>query len=96
MKRYHMIVEGRVQGVGFRSFCMQQALTYNLTGSVRNMENGMVEIFAQGEENDLVQFIHKIREGNRWILVDDISIKETAVDPKETKFRYDFYSNSWY
>ena len=47
MKRYHMIVEGRVQGVGFRSFCMQQALTYNLTGSVRNMENGMVEIFAQ-------------------------------------------------
>lgn len=96
MKRYHMIVEGRVQGVGFRSFCMQQALTYNLTGSVRNMENGMVEIFAQGEENDLVQFIHKIREGNRWIRVDDISIKETAVDSTETKFRYDFYSNSWY
>ena len=96
MKRYHMIVEGRVQGVGFRSFCMQQARTYNLTGSVRNRENGMVEIFAQGEENDLVQFIHKIREGNRWIRVDDISIKETAVDSTETKFRYDFYSNSWY
>lgn len=96
MKRYHMIVEGRVQGVGFRSFCMQQALTYNLTSSVRNMETGMVEIFAQGEENDLVQFIHKIREGNRWIRVDDISIKETAVDSTETKFRYDFYSNSWY
>ena len=96
MKRYHMIVEGRVQGVGFRSFCMQKALTYNLTGSVRNMENGMVEIFVQGEENDLVQFIHKIREGNRWIRVDDISIKETAVDSTETKFRYDFYSNSWY
>lgn len=49
MKRYHMIVEGRVQGVGFRSFCMQQALTYNLTGSVRNMENGMVEIFARAK-----------------------------------------------
>ena len=88
-------VYGIVQGVGFRPTVDRHARTAGIRGSVCN-KGPYVEIFAQGEENDLVQFIHKIREGNRWIRVDDISIKETAVDSTETKFRYDFYSNSWY
>jgi len=95
MKRYHMIVEGRVQGVGFRGFCQSHALGLHLTGSVRNMANGMVEIYAQGEEKNLHEFISLLRQGDRFIRVDDISIKETAVVPDETKFRYD-YSSSWF
>ncbi|MBQ9328368.1 MAG: acylphosphatase [Solobacterium sp.] len=95
MKRYHMIIEGRVQGVGFRGFCMSHALRYGITGSVRNMDNGMVELYAQGEEADLNRLIADIRAGDRFIRVDDITIKETAVDPKEKKFRYD-YSSGWY
>ena len=95
MKRYHIIVEGRVQGVGFRGFCMRHALENGLTGSVRNMDNGMVEIFAQGEEEDLNQFLRRLREGDRFIRVDDLSVKEKPVDPKEKKFRDDCYS-SWY
>ncbi len=94
MKRYHIIVEGRVQGVGFRGFCQRYALEYNLTGSVRNMDNGMVEIFAQGEEDDLNQFLRRIREGDRFIRTDDISVKETKVEPGERKFRCSYYS--WY
>ncbi len=95
MKRYYMIAEGRVQGVGFRSFCIQLALEYDLTGSVRNMDNGMVEIFAQGEEDNLRQFISRLREGTRWIRIDNLSIKETAVIPGEKKFRYEFYSSPY-
>ena len=53
MKRYHIIVSGRVQGVGFRYFCVMNAQKFNLTGSVRNMSNGNVEIFVQGDPNNI-------------------------------------------
>lgn len=91
MKRYHIIAEGRVQGVGFRAFCQQHATRLRLTGSVRNMENGMVEIYVQGDEEKLQEFLSVIREGNRWILVEDLTIQEVEVQPKERDFRYDFY-----
>ncbi|MDO5108523.1 MAG: acylphosphatase, partial [Erysipelotrichaceae bacterium] len=40
IRRYHVFVEGRVQGVGFRGFCMVRANRYGLTGSVKNLPNG--------------------------------------------------------
>ena len=95
MKRYHVIVEGRVQGVGFRGFCQAEALGENLTGSVRNMDNGMVEIFIQGEPDGIDRFLTTIQNGNRWIRVDDITIKEIPVDPSEKKFKTS-YSYGWY
>ena len=53
MVRYYIIVEGRVQGVGFRFFCTMNARTTDLTGWVRNMDNGMVEMEVQGEEKEI-------------------------------------------
>ncbi len=95
MRRYHVIVEGRVQGVGFRGFCMMHATELSLTGSVRNMENGMVEIYVQGEETDIDRFLQRIKEGDRFIRVDDISVKAVPVVPKEKKFSYNFYDGGW-
>ena len=57
MKRYHVFVEGRVQGVGFRTFCTVKAQRYHLTGSVRNLENGMVELYIQGEDPQITAFL---------------------------------------
>lgn len=89
LKRYHVIVEGRVQGVGFRGFCMMQAQTRGLTGSVKNLSNGMVEIFVQGEESVVDDFLKKIQEGDgRFILVEDMSIKEVAIVEGEKRFAY--------
>ena len=51
MIRYYIIVDGRVQGVGFRFFCTMTARKYDLTGWVRNMENGMVEMEVQGDDS---------------------------------------------
>ena len=48
MKRYHVFVDGQVQGVGMRGFCMMEAQSRGLTGSVKNLDNGMVEIYIQG------------------------------------------------
>ena len=90
MKRYHVIAQGRVQGVGFRGFVQAAAVRERLTGSVRNMENGMVEIFIQGEPDAIDRFLDEIQKGNRWIRVDDLSFKQVPVDPGETKFRTNY------
>jgi len=88
IKRYHIIAEGRVQGVGMRGFCIMNANQLRLTGSVRNMDNGMVEIFAQGEESHLRLFLSTVEEGNRWIRVDSLSVKEIPVIDGEREFNY--------
>ncbi|MCR4952065.1 MAG: acylphosphatase [Solobacterium sp.] len=88
MKRYHVIVEGRVQGVGFRGFCMLQAQRRNLTGTVRNLTNGMVEVFIQGDEAKIDEFLAAVEKGDRFIRVDNISVKETAVVENEKRFGY--------
>lgn len=88
IKRYHVIIEGRVQGVGCRSFCMLQAQQRGLTGTVKNLENGMVEIFVQGEEDDLYAFLKRIQEGNQFILVEDMHVKECPIVKNEKRFTY--------
>lgn len=92
MKRYHVIVEGQVQGVGFRGFVMLQAQRRRLTGTVKNMSNGMVEIFVQGEEKQIDDFLAAVAKGDgRFIRVDDIAVKQTEVIPDEKKFTYGWY-----
>ena len=76
MIRYYIIVEGRVQGVGFRFFCTMNARTLDLTGWVRNMDNGMVEMEVQGEESSIEKFIKNIKKGNRFIRVDELYQKK--------------------
>ena len=87
MIRYYIVVEGRVQGVGFRFFTINIASKYNLTGSVRNMDNGMVEIEVQGEKNNIYKFISEIKEGNYFIRVDNISTKTIDLKPEEKSFQ---------
>lgn len=91
MNRYHIIVEGRVQGVGFRYFCVSLANERGLTGSVKNLLNGMVEIYVQGDEANINNFISAIRKGNFFIRVDDMSIKRSEVIPEEKEFKYITY-----
>lgn len=88
MKRYYVIVEGRVQGVGFRFFCMKHARERGLTGSVRNLENGMVEIYIQGEDSAINLFLMDVQNGDGYIRVDDIHVKEVPVIKDEKEFAY--------
>ncbi len=55
------IVDGRVQGVGFRYFVMREAQALGLSGWVRNLPDGRVEVLARGEP-DLVSAL----EGRLW------------------------------
>lgn len=91
MERYYIICQGQVQGVGFRTYVNLKALEYNLTGSVKNLDNGMVEIQLQGIEADIFSCLKIIREGNMFIQVTDYSIKKIPIIPNEKKFRVNYY-----
>jgi acylphosphatase len=61
--RLHAIVEGRVQGVGFRYFTQRQAVLLGLTGWVRNRWKGTVEVIAEGSREDIEKLLQSIRRG---------------------------------
>ena len=61
----HAIVKGWVQGVGFRFFAERSANQLGLTGWVRNLYNGEVEIVAQGTKENLEKYIIILQQGPR-------------------------------
>jgi acylphosphatase len=70
----HVIVRGRVQGVGFRYFTRECARRYGLTGWVRNLADGGVEVLAEGRESALESLVEEIRTGPRHGLVEDCRV----------------------
>ena len=86
-KRYLVILSGRVQGVGCRYFVCRLALEYGLTGMVKNLENGNVEIQAQGKEELLDHFVHRVIQGDQFIRVDNYSCKSIPLK-EEKSFGY--------
>lgn len=87
MNRYHIIVKGRVQGVGFRFFSQSIAAMYDLTGYAKNMDNGTVEIEVQGDENKILKFLSNIKKGTLFIKVDDILISKIDLVHDENSFK---------
>lgn len=63
MVRKHFLVSGRVQGVGFRKFVHKQALGLGIKGAVRNLNDGRVEILAQGAADVMAVFEEAIGRG---------------------------------
>ena len=61
--RVHLMISGRVQGVGFSHYCVQVARQYGLRGWVRNSDDGCVEVMAEGEEANLELFVRWCRRG---------------------------------
>lgn len=86
MKRYYLIFQGRVQGVGFRSFLKMQALQYNCTGWAKNLTNGNVEAMLQGNEEQIKTILRNLKKGNMFIRITDYSIKEIPIMPNEQTF----------
>ena len=66
----HFLIQGRVQGVGFRWFVQREASDLNLRGWVRNTEEGDVEVVASGEAADLDELRSSLKRGPRGSRVD--------------------------
>ena len=59
----HIIVHGRVQGVGFRFFVQHVAERLGLCGNVRNCEDGTVEIIVEGNPKRISEFVEQVGKG---------------------------------
>ena len=75
----HALVEGRVQGVFFRQQCRQEARRHGLIGWVRNLPDGRVEVWAQGEHESVESLVEWLWTGPPHATVS--GVESDAVDP---------------
>ena len=77
-------ITGSVQGVGFRYFAQQHARTLGLVGYVKNAIDGSVEVFAQGEREQLDSYLRRLKAGPNAAYV-----RETNVTWKDMATKYE-------
>ncbi|MDH3763019.1 MAG: acylphosphatase [Gammaproteobacteria bacterium] len=80
------LVSGRVQGVGFRYHVLRHAQAEKLGGYVRNMADGRVEFFLQGEPTAVARVIGHIRSGPAYARVDEVVLDE--IDSAESRSEF--------
>lgn len=76
MKRMHVYITGRVQGVFFRAETERTARALALTGWVRNMEDGRVEALFEGEDAHVDKMLIWCHQGPPHARVDHVIIEE--------------------
>ncbi|MBX2993020.1 MAG: acylphosphatase [Bacteroidetes bacterium] len=81
--RVHIVVEGLVQGVGFRWFVHRKAQSLGIRGWVHNLYDGNVEIEAEADRSPLEEFIKEIKVGPRSARVTNLKIYWKDVNPGE-------------
>ena len=89
MKRYYIVYEGIVQGVGFRWKLLNIANRHNLTGYAKNLDSGNVEVEVQGADVD--EFLKESLSNDRFVKIYDYSIKEITPVDHETTFSVKYY-----
>ena len=72
--RAHLLIQGRVQGVSFRYYTMQEARSLGLTGWVRNLWDGRVEVLLDGSEDAVKQMIEWCQQGPPSAVVEDVEV----------------------
>ena len=68
-------VYGLVQGVNYRYFVQRHAEAMGLAGCARNLDDGSVEVFAEGEKEKLAQLIAKLKAGPRAAHVERVDVE---------------------
>ncbi|MDT7809074.1 MAG: acylphosphatase [Acidobacteriota bacterium] len=75
----HYVVSGEVQGVGFRFFTQRVAARHQVVGYVRNLDDGRVEVFAEGSPEGVEGFKHDLAAGPQHARVEQV--EELSVEP---------------
>ena len=83
---FKAVVSGTVQGVGYRYFASREASLFDITGYVKNLPDGRVEVFAEGRREELDQFITRLRRGPRFGYVKDLEIEWLDYEGRFRKF----------
>ena len=87
MEAWRYLVNGRVQGVGFRWFVQHEADRLGLAGYVKNLRDGRVEVFAMGTGEQLAELRERLQQGPDSAHVENVL--EQAAEPLE-RFRDGF------
>lgn len=77
-----LVIKGRVQGVGYRAWCMHTARNLGLSGWVRNLENGDVEALAYGSSTTVEAFITACRTGPSYARVTAVDVEKQDTPEK--------------
>ncbi|CAA9957306.1 hypothetical protein CFE70_000870 [Pyrenophora teres f. teres 0-1] len=85
-KRIQYKVEGRVQGVNFRSFTQKQARSIGITGFVTNASDGSVQGEAQGSEDKINDFIQHLNKGPSAASVSKVDQSDMSTKSDESSF----------
>jgi len=82
----YAIVSGRVQGVRYRTYVQESATELGLTGYVRNLQNGTVEVVAHGLPDVLKDFVEYLNEGSLLAKVEGVAIDWKTARTSYTEF----------
>ena len=85
-RQVDIVIDGRVQGVGFRYFAMEKAEELHITGWIRNTWDGKVEIEALGEEQQLNTFIDWMKMGPARAVIHTFTLSELSQERTYTNF----------
>lgn len=89
-QRLHAWIEGSVQGVGFRFFVIQRASQLGLTGWVRNLWDGRVEVVAEGSQASLQNLLNLLKEGPPSAIVSQVASEWLPATNEFTDFNVRF------
>jgi len=76
MRRVHLLISGRVQGVSFRFAAREEARELGLKGWVKNLQDGRIEAVAEGEDAPVEEFVKYCRKGPPGAHVKSVEITE--------------------
>ncbi len=89
LKRIHLVIRGRVQGVYFRASAAREAKRLGLTGWVKNRPDNAVELVAEGEEDQVKDFLAWAQHGPSTARVDKIDTRWRSYTGEFASFTID-------
>jgi acylphosphatase len=91
--RVRVFVDGRVQGVAYRFFAEKYAGRLGVTGWVRNLADGRVEVLAEGAAGQIETFLARLREGPSLARIDAFEVRREPSTGEFRDFRIAFHSD---
>jgi acylphosphatase len=91
--RVRVFAGGRVQGVAYRFFAEKSAARLGLTGWVRNLDDGRVEVLAEGAAGPVESFLERLQQGPSLARVDSFEVRRERSTGEFADFRIVFLSD---
>ncbi len=87
MRRLHIWISGRVQGIGYRAFVREEAQQRSLSGWVRNLDDGRVEMVVEGPDQPLQALLQQLRKGPAGARVDRVITEDERPKGESRQFQ---------